>query len=145
MYAFTSYAWPGNVRELQNLVERAVIRSNDGVLSNPLPSFARDGFIVAPARESSKEGRREPFPISTPSPAAASNGQGTLKDSERSLILRTLEATGWINGGADGAAARLGLKRTTLIAKMKKLGISRPLNGLSENWESKPIWESAKE
>jgi formate hydrogenlyase transcriptional activator len=145
MHAFISYSWPGNVRELQNLVERAVIRSNDGVLSNPLPASAKVAFIAPPARESPRDGRREAFPNATPNPAAALPDQGTLKDSERSLILRTLEATGWINGGADGAAARLGLKRTTLIAKMKKLGISRPLNGMSENWESKQIWQSAKE
>ncbi|MGA2539526.1 MAG: sigma 54-interacting transcriptional regulator [Terracidiphilus sp.] len=145
MHAFTSYSWPGNVRELQNLVERAVIRSNDGVLSNPLPAFDRDAFIMAPARDSSREGRRETSPSSTPGPAAASPGQGTLKESERTLILRTLEATGWINGGADGAAARLGLKRTTLIAKMKKLGISRPLHGTRENWEAEQVWQQASE
>jgi formate hydrogenlyase transcriptional activator len=56
-----------------------------------------------------------------------------------------LEATGWINGGADGAAARLGLKRTTLIAKMKKLGISRPLHGTRENWEAEQVWQQASE
>jgi formate hydrogenlyase transcriptional activator len=50
----------------------------------------------------------------------------TLRDSERALILRTLESVGWVVGGPDGAAARLGLKRTTLIHKMKKLGIARP-------------------
>jgi transcriptional regulator with GAF, ATPase, and Fis domain len=135
MHAFTSYSWPGNLRELQNLVERAVIRSNDGVLSNPLPAFSKDALIMVSASESSREGRRELSPSSALSISAASPSQGTLKESERTLILRTLEATGWINGGADGAAARLGLKRTTLIAKMKKLGISRPLNGMGENWE----------
>ena len=58
-------------------------------------------------------------------------GYITLRDSEHSLILRTLEAVGWVIGGATGAAARLGVKRTTLINKMKKLGISRPLRGFS--------------
>ena len=95
--------WPGNIRELQNLIERAVILSNDGVLPNPLPAAGTQG--VTRFR----------------SPAAT-----TLRDSERTLILRTLEAVGWVIGGPKGAAAKLGLKRTTLIHKMQKLGISRP-------------------
>jgi transcriptional regulator with GAF, ATPase, and Fis domain len=97
--AFTSYSWPGNIRELQNLVERAVILSNDGVLPNPLPV----GGAVS----------------NSPKPT-------TLQGSERALILRTLESVGWVIGGAKGAAAQLGVKRTTLLWKMKKLGISRP-------------------
>jgi formate hydrogenlyase transcriptional activator len=100
MSAFTSYPWPGNIRELQNLIERAVILSDHGVLPNLLP--ARAGLT------------------STPSPALT-----TLKDSQRILILRTLESVGWVIGGAKGAATKLGLKRTTLIHKMQKLGISR--------------------
>jgi len=98
--AFASYSWPGNVRELQNLIERAVIRSNNGVLPNPLPD-------------------KNPVTV-TPS-------QSTFEGSTRSLILRSLQAAGWMIGGPCGAATRLGLKRTTLIAKMKKLGISRPV------------------
>jgi formate hydrogenlyase transcriptional activator len=98
--AFVSYSWPGNVRELQNLIERAVIRSNNGVLSNPLPDK---------------------------NPVRATPSQDTFADSTRALILRALRETGWVIGGPGGAAARLGLKRTTLIAKMKKLGISRPV------------------
>jgi transcriptional regulator of acetoin/glycerol metabolism len=111
MAAFTSYSWPGNVRELQNLIERAVIRSNDGVLPNPMPP----AFVQTPV---------SPQKATTPSPTV-----GTLSDWTRSLILRTLEDTGWVVGGPDGAAARLGLPRTTLISKMKKLRISRPRNG----------------
>jgi transcriptional regulator with GAF, ATPase, and Fis domain len=102
--AFTSYSWPGNVRELQNLIQRAVIRSDDGLLPNPLPTSENIALTVSPV-----------------SPA-----QGTFRDSQRGLILQTLKAANWVIGGPDGAAARLGLKRTTLFAKMKKLGISRP-------------------
>jgi len=99
--ACKSYSWPGNIRELQNVIERAVILSNEGFLSNPLRA-ARSPSVV-------------PFPPST-----------TLRESERILILGALEATGWLVGGPYGAAARLGMKRTTLIARMKKHGILRP-------------------
>jgi formate hydrogenlyase transcriptional activator len=101
MAALSSYDWPGNIRELQNLVERAVILSNSGVLPNPLPGSRTQPVAVFPA------------PMS-------------LKDSERAMILRTLEATAWVIGGPNGAAAKLGLKRTTLICKMQKLRIFRP-------------------
>ena len=100
MSALTSYQWPGNIRELQNLIERAVILSSDGVLPNPLPAAVTLAIATSPAAT-------------------------TLKDSERILILRTLESVGWVIGGPKGAAAKLGLKRTTLIHKMQKQGISR--------------------
>ena len=118
MSALTSYQWPGNIRELQNLIERAVILSDDGVLPNPLP--ATEALT------------------STASPVPA-----TLKDSERILILRTLESVGWVIGGAKGAATKLGLKRTTLIHKMQKLGISRsshqPLPGTMRPGAPEPL------
>jgi formate hydrogenlyase transcriptional activator len=100
MYALSSYPWPGNIRELQNLIERAVILSSFGMLPNPLPTAASQGVIV---------------------PATV-----TLRDSERALILHTLQEVSWVIGGPKGAAAKLGLKRTTLICKMQKLGIFRP-------------------
>jgi formate hydrogenlyase transcriptional activator len=103
MNAFLGYSWPGNVRELQNLIERAVIRSDDGVLPNPLPS-ARANTLTTIAN------------------------QGTLRDHEAAVILQTLRATGGMIGGPQGAAAQLGLKRTTLLSKMKRLGIYRPRN-----------------
>jgi formate hydrogenlyase transcriptional activator len=101
MFALKSYPWPGNIRELQNLIERAVILSNFGVLPNPLLTATPKEPII--------------FPAAT-----------TLRDSERALILNTLEAVRWVIGGPKGAATRLGLKRTTLICKMQKLGIFRP-------------------
>jgi transcriptional regulator with GAF, ATPase, and Fis domain len=103
MSALNSYQWPGNIRELQNLVERAVILSNDGVLPNPLPATVSQALAVSTAATT------------------------TLRESERALILQTLEEVRWVIGGPKGAAAKLGLKRTTLIHKMQKLGISRPL------------------
>jgi transcriptional regulator with GAF, ATPase, and Fis domain len=120
--AFRSYSWPGNVRELQNLVERAVIRSDDGILPNPLPIVFSN-----PLPASNKN--RATFP------------RGKFVESQRALILQTLQIASWVIGGPSGAAARLGLNRTTLVAKMKKLGISRPasqkdMNRLSESRES---------
>ncbi|MGC1904387.1 MAG: sigma 54-interacting transcriptional regulator [Candidatus Acidiferrum sp.] len=99
--ACKSYSWPGNIRELQNVIERAVILSNEGSLPN----------LLRPTRSGSVVG----FPASR-----------TLRESERLLILGALETTGWLVGGPYGAAARLGMKRTTLIARMKKHGIFRP-------------------
>jgi formate hydrogenlyase transcriptional activator len=108
MAAFQWYSWPGNIRELQNLVERAVILSRDGVLPNPL--HKKQAEVRPPTQH-----RFPVFPSSM-----------TLEDSDRALILETLEQAGWIVGGPRGAAAKLGLKRTTLLAKMRRLGISRP-------------------
>ena len=98
MTAFQCYSWPGNIRELQNLVERAVIVSQNGELPNPLHK------------------------------AQAFHPSKTLEDSDRALILQTLAQAGWIVGGPRGAAAKLGLKRTTLLAKMRRMGISRPVD-----------------
>ena len=102
MAAFRSYSWAGNVRELQNLIERAVILANDGVLPNPLPGL-------------------------TPQLATNSAIPRTLRESERALILQTLDEVRWVIGGPKGAATKLGLKRTTLLHRMKKLGIQRSL------------------
>ena len=104
MKALVHYPWPGNIRELQNVIERAVILS-------PGPSLQ-----VPP-------GDLQPAPAQPRASAAASS---TLADAERDHILGVLRETGWVLSGPDGAAARLGMKRTTLQSKMKKLGISRP-------------------
>ena len=157
--AFTSYSWPGNVRELQNLIERAVICSDNGVLPNP---FSKEGSPMAltsaggasknfePAMmHLAKRVLLNPLPSSDGSPVVPTTPQvtpaaHTFKDYERALILHTLQATGWVVGGPHGAAARLGLKRTTLITKMKKLGILRPLHqveGLDQNPDPDELWQ----
>ena len=94
------WQWPGNVRELQNVIERAVILSQGTVLTVPRSEFEL------------------PLPL-TSSPV-------TLEDAERDHILRALEQTGWVIGGTQGAAALLGLKRTSLVSTMRRLGIVRP-------------------
>jgi len=114
MLALCSYDWPGNIRELQNLIERAVILSVDGVLPNPLLTAGTQRVSISTAPT-------------------------TLIDSERALILRTLDAAGWVIGGRDGAAARLGLKRTTLIYKMQRHGISRPSLASSAEMIGPPV------
>jgi formate hydrogenlyase transcriptional activator len=111
MAAFQWYSWPGNIRELQNLVERAVILSRDGVLPNPLHKKPTELMIFPP-----------------PPRCQAHTSSMILEDSDRALIVETLEQVGWVVGGPRGAAAKLGLKRTTLLAKMRKMGISRPIN-----------------
>jgi len=107
MAALQQYSWPGNIRELQNLVECAVILSKDGVLPNPLH-------------------KRRANPIIPTLNGQAIQSSMTLEESDRALILRTLEQVDWVVGGPNGAAAKLGLKRTTLLARMRRLGLSRP-------------------
>jgi formate hydrogenlyase transcriptional activator len=101
MEALTRYSWPGNVRELENLIERAVILSRGPALHVPLPEDRLSGEA----------------------PAASAV---TLEAAEREHILRALRDTNWVIAGPRGAAARLGIKRTTLQSRMAKLGISRP-------------------
>jgi formate hydrogenlyase transcriptional activator len=104
MDALVSHSWPGNIRELQNLIERAVIRSVGDELRVPLEDLDEDAEIA---------GRR--------------NADGTLEEAERLHILATLKKTRWVLSGPRGAAARLGINRSTLQFRMKKLGIMRPL------------------
>jgi formate hydrogenlyase transcriptional activator len=101
MSELTSYVWPGNIRELQNFIERSVIVSSGNVLQPPLSSLK----VAA---------------------AAESQGAVTLEDAERDHIRKILEQTRWVVAGPNGAAARLGIKRSTLYFRMQKLGISRP-------------------
>jgi formate hydrogenlyase transcriptional activator len=101
--ALESYHWPGNIRELQNVIERAVIMTTDRVLRPQIPEV-RNGDM----------------------PQAQAN---TIADAHRMHIATVLRETKWVLGGSGGAAARLGLPRTTLISKMRKLGISREITG----------------
>jgi formate hydrogenlyase transcriptional activator len=100
MEQLIAYSWPGNIRELQNFIERAVILTTGSTLRAPLDDLKS--------------------PVET---AAAAT---TLKQAESGHILKILRETRWVVGGPRGAAARLGLKRTTLMGKMRRLGLSRP-------------------
>jgi formate hydrogenlyase transcriptional activator len=107
MNALLKHSWPGNVRELQNLIERAVILSPGKRLQLSLSELTEaESFVDLPGQS-----------------AVSSNL--TLKDAEREHIIKALAETNWVIGGTKGAAARLGLKRTTLASKMQRLGISR--------------------
>jgi len=101
----SSYGWPGNIRELQNLIERAVILSRGSALEVPLTELKRpgNGDLVNQLQ-----------------------GPTMLEEVEREHILKVLRETGWVIGGPAGAATRLGLNRTTLNNRMRKLGITRP-------------------
>ena len=106
MKALSEYDWPGNVRELENVIERAVILSRGSQLEPPLGELAKP--------------KKPPPVVSAPS-------SGTLKEAERGHIVRALKETKWVVAGPTGAAARLGMKRTTLHSLMKRLGIRRPV------------------
>jgi formate hydrogenlyase transcriptional activator len=101
MRRLTGYSWPGNVRELQNLIERSVILSTSETLHISLHEFATD-----------------------PQPPRSGSAQ-TMEDVERETIQRALEEANGVVGGPGGAAARLGMKRTTLLYRMEKLGIAK--------------------
>jgi formate hydrogenlyase transcriptional activator len=104
MKALSEYHWPGNVRELENFIERAVILSSGSELQPPLAELAQ---------------------MKRPSSAISADTSSTLEEAERGHIMRVLKDTNWVIGGPAGAAARLGMKRTTLQYRMKKLDITR--------------------
>src|SRR5262249_37398125 len=103
--ALVRYHWPGNIRELENFMERAVILSRGARLDVPLAELKEQARVMS---------------------AEASQQLATLEEAEREHIRQALEQSNWMVGGASGAAARLGMKRTTLQSKMAKLGIERP-------------------
>jgi formate hydrogenlyase transcriptional activator len=100
MEVFTSYSWPGNVRELQNFIERAVILSPGNSLRAPLEELKAEEVKPGPHTSLS-----------------------TLEEMEREHVLRALRESNWVTGGPKGAAVRLGMKRTTLAYRIRKLGI----------------------
>src|SRR6267142_1612023 len=117
MAAIMRHAWPGNIRELQNFIERSVILTKGRELRAPIAELTNQETHDGVVR--------------------------TLNDAHRALIIKTLRQTNWVVGGPNGAAARLGLKRTTLITKMGRLGIStrpaKPVTAASEcDWDRSP-------
>jgi formate hydrogenlyase transcriptional activator len=105
MRTLVRYHWPGNIRELQNYIARGVILSSDGIF--------------------------EPGPLERSESLEPGIANSTLEDKVRREILVACQRANWKLGGPRGAAARLGLKRTTLFYKMKRLGIAPP----ADNWE----------
>jgi len=118
MDALTNYAWPGNVRELENLLERAVLLSPGKELRIPL-SELKSNLSISSAESAAASAVREASAAITP--------VGTLEEAERQHIMRALRQTQWRIAGPRGAAIVLGMKRTTLQARMRKLGIRRPI------------------
>jgi formate hydrogenlyase transcriptional activator len=106
MHSIVNHCWPGNIRELQNYIARGVILSNDGVF--------------------------EPVPLESYEPFERAIANTTLKDKIRQEILTACLLANWKISGPRGAAARLGLNRTTLIYKMKRFGIARPADHLQD-------------
>jgi transcriptional regulator with GAF, ATPase, and Fis domain len=109
MGALEDHHWPGNIRELQNVIERGVIVTSGSTLSHQTV----DSLVW---RDGASDDHAAPQPVTV--------SVRTLADAERAHITRTLRETNWVIGGARGAAAQLGLPRTTLIARMHRLGIS---------------------
>jgi formate hydrogenlyase transcriptional activator len=121
MEALASYSWPGNIRELENFIERAVLLSPGKELRVPIPELKPVAVAADAGADSSSSSAS--LTSSTPSSSSIS----TLEDADRQHILRALRQTEWRIAGSKGAAFLLGMKRTTLQARMRKLGIRRPV------------------
>ena len=119
MDALVRYSWPGNVRELENLIERAVLLSPAKELRVPLPELQLAGAANSPSSA--------PFTSSASLTSSPDTHVATLAEAEREHILRALRQTKWRIAGPRGAALLLGMKRTTLQARIRKLGIRRPI------------------
>ena len=124
MEALTNYPWPGNIRELENLIERAVLLSPGKELRVPLAELKELSPASFPAASAAVL-PRTPSPL--PGRPAAAAPLSTMDEAQRQHILRVLRQTKWRIAGPKGAAAILGMKRTTLQARMRKLGIQRPI------------------
>jgi formate hydrogenlyase transcriptional activator len=116
MNALVGYSWPGNIRELQNVIERAVLLSNGPVLKVPMSDLKSRSATAASVRTTPASGIAAPKEEAKPI-------RGVLEDVERKQILAALEQSHGVVAGPNGAAAKLGLKRSTLQLRMKKLGI----------------------
>jgi formate hydrogenlyase transcriptional activator len=116
MNALVGYSWPGNIRELQNVIERAVLLSNGPVLKVPMSDLKSRSAPAASVRPTPASGIAAPKEEAKPI-------RGVLEDVERKQILTALEQSHGVVAGPNGAAAKLGLKRSTLQLRMKKLGI----------------------
>ncbi|HZV58971.1 MAG TPA: sigma 54-interacting transcriptional regulator [Candidatus Eremiobacteraceae bacterium] len=123
MKSLCRYSWPGNIRELQNVIERAVILSQGSTLNVPVAELSNDVTPPPPAKAADEATSRKRIPA-----------RNTLPGVDREQIIRALKDTGGMIGGPNGAASRLGLKRTTLISRMSKLGIDS--NGVSDGRET---------
>jgi formate hydrogenlyase transcriptional activator len=124
MDALVNYAWPGNIRELENLIERAVLLSPGKELRVPLSELKQATLSVSDvATDIPADGSI----FSPSSPGGTAAPVATLEEAERQHILRALRQTEWRIAGPKGAAAVLGMKRTTLQARMRKLNIRRPI------------------
>jgi transcriptional regulator with GAF, ATPase, and Fis domain len=134
MSAFCTYNWPGNVREVQNLVERAVIRSDNGVLPNPLPRLQapRGSAVDLEAHFMSIEDSSKRIES-----AAMLDQESTdsLEDIQRQHILRVLRRTGWVISGPNGAGAILNVHPNTLRSLMDRLGIRQGSSNLVNKTE----------
>lgn len=115
MSALTRYPWPGNIRELQNVIERAVILTRGPVLNVRTEDLQAAAQSPSPAVPPS-DGHKAPA-------SSNRNIREALEEAERAQILAALEKANWVVAGVEGAAARLGMKRSTLQSRMQKLGI----------------------
>jgi formate hydrogenlyase transcriptional activator len=128
MQALVHYHWPGNIRELQNVIERAVIISKGTMLNVPLAGLQAD--VIPKASNVATKA----------SPAEHTSLQDRLDETERTEILRALEASNGVLAGPSGAAARLGMKRSTLQLRMQRLGIRLTRTALTDPEERRNHW-----
>jgi formate hydrogenlyase transcriptional activator len=126
MQALIRYRWPGNIRELQNVIERAVIISRGPVLNVALAGLTPDvASTSAPG-------------VTTVKSASQESLREMLEETERNRILRALEEANGVVAGPNGAAARLGVKRSTLQLRMQKLGIRLSRTAVDERKQTAP-------
>jgi formate hydrogenlyase transcriptional activator len=123
MEALANYSWPGNVRELENFIERAVLLSPGKELRVPISELKNS----TPGDTSESAASALSSVLTTNSVGSAPAAISTLEEAERQHILRALRQTEWRISGPKGAALLLGMKRTTLQARMRKLNIRRPV------------------